>query len=125
MSTGRWTSRAPTGRCTAAGAASSLSVMTEESVIQIRGLRKRYGTTTAIDGLDLDVSRGEVVALLGPNGAGKTTTVEILEGYRRQDSGTATVLGEDPAGAGRSRRWRARIGIVLPMNTESNVPVVE
>jgi ABC-2 type transport system ATP-binding protein len=97
--------------------------MTEDSVIQVRRLRKSYGTTAAVDGVDLDVMRGEVFALLGPNGAGKTTTVEILEGYRRRDGGTATVLGEDPASAG--RRWRARIGIVLQLTAEPELTVAE
>ncbi|MGL5866760.1 MAG: ABC transporter ATP-binding protein, partial [Dermatophilaceae bacterium] len=65
----------------------------------------------AVDGLDLDVRLGEVFALLGPNGAGKTTTVEILEGFRRRDGGTVSVLGTDPHGA--PRAWRDRIGVVL------------
>jgi len=78
--------------------------------IRVRGLRKRYGALTAVDGIDLDIDRGEVFALLGPNGAGKTTTVELLEGYLPRDGGTVSVLGEDPAQAG--RRWRSRIGIV-------------
>ena len=63
-----------------------------------------------VDGLDLDVRRGECFALLGPNGAGKTTTIEILQGIRRRDAGEVTVLGEDPATAGRA--WRDRIGVV-------------
>jgi ABC-2 type transport system ATP-binding protein len=70
-----------------------------------------YGEVEAVRGIDLDVRRGEVFAFLGPNGAGKTTTVEILEGYRRRSGGEVSVLGEDPARAGRS--WRERIGIVL------------
>jgi ABC-2 type transport system ATP-binding protein len=70
-----------------------------------------YGTTEAVRGIDLEVERGEVFAFLGPNGAGKTTTVEILEGYRRRTGGEVSVLGEDPARAG--REWRERIGIVL------------
>jgi ABC-2 type transport system ATP-binding protein len=69
-----------------------------------------------VDGLDLEVRRGEVFALLGPNGAGKTTTVEILEGYRRRDSGDVSVLGTDPAVA--DARWRARVGIVLQSTGE-------
>jgi ABC-2 type transport system ATP-binding protein len=81
-----------------------------DAAIRARGLRKRYGALTAVDGIDLDIDRGEVFALLGPNGAGKTTTVELLEGYRSRDEGTITVLGADPARAG--RRWRSRIGIV-------------
>ena len=89
--------------------------------IRVRGLRKAYGETVAVDGVDLVVSHGEVFALLGPNGAGKTTTVEVLEGYRRRDQGEVSVLGVDPATAqGRrgtgdpvAKRWRERVGIVL------------
>jgi ABC-2 type transport system ATP-binding protein len=79
--------------------------------IRIRRLRKAYGTTAAVDGVDLDVGHGEIFAFLGPNGAGKTTTVEILEGYRPRDAGAVSVLGVDPAEA--TRAWRARIGVVL------------
>ncbi|MCO7218787.1 ABC transporter ATP-binding protein [Klenkia sp. PcliD-1-E] len=81
------------------------------AAISIRGLVKRYGDRNAVDGVDLDIRRGEIFALLGPNGAGKTTTVEVLEGYRSRDGGQVQVLGEDPAEGG--RRWRAQIGIVL------------
>ncbi|MCL1870387.1 MAG: ABC transporter ATP-binding protein [Promicromonosporaceae bacterium] len=81
------------------------------AAVRVRGLRKRYGTHQALDGLDLDIERGEVFAILGPNGAGKTTTVEILEGFRSRDGGQVRVLGEDPALAGRA--WRARLGVVL------------
>jgi len=80
-------------------------------VISVRGLRKRYGNLEAVRGIGLAVRRGEVFAFLGPNGAGKTTTVEILEGYRRRDSGEVSVLGADPAHPTLS--WRARIGLVL------------
>ncbi|WP_448630240.1 ABC transporter ATP-binding protein [Cellulomonas soli] len=79
--------------------------------VDVRGLRKRYGTKQAVDGLDLTVHRGEIFSILGPNGAGKTTTVEILEGYRHRDDGHVRVLGQDPQTAGRD--WRARLGIVL------------
>jgi ABC-2 type transport system ATP-binding protein len=79
--------------------------------IEVAGLRKVYGDVVAVDGLDLTVGEGEVVALLGPNGAGKTTTVETLEGYRARDAGTVSVLGSDPQTGGRS--FRERIGIVL------------
>jgi ABC-2 type transport system ATP-binding protein len=82
-----------------------------ENVITIRGLRKSYGEVEAVRGIDLDVREGEIFAFLGPNGAGKTTTVEILEGYRKRSDGEVSVLGEDPARAGRG--WRERIGIVL------------
>ncbi|MEI4272360.1 ABC transporter ATP-binding protein [Klenkia sp. LSe6-5] len=82
-----------------------------DAAISIRGLVKTYGERNAVDGLDLDIRRGEIFALLGPNGAGKTTTVEILEGYRSRDGGDVQVLGQDPATGG--RRWRSGIGIVL------------
>jgi ABC-2 type transport system ATP-binding protein len=86
----------------------------DERVISIKGLRKSYGATEAVRGIDLEVMAGEVFAFLGPNGAGKTTTVEILEGYRKRTAGEVTVLGEDPERAGRD--WRERIGIVLQSN---------
>lgn len=79
--------------------------------VSVRNLTKRYGTKQAVAGLNLDVEYGETFAILGPNGAGKTTTVEILEGFRNRDGGEVSVLGEDPARAGRA--WRTRIGIVL------------
>jgi ABC-2 type transport system ATP-binding protein len=84
--------------------------------VRVTGLQKRYGAKRAVDGLDLTVARGEIVAVLGPNGAGKTTTVEILEGYRRRDGGDVRVLGQDPQTAGRD--WRARIGIVLQSSND-------
>ncbi|HEU4735970.1 MAG TPA: ABC transporter ATP-binding protein [Solirubrobacterales bacterium] len=82
-----------------------------EPVISICGLRKSYGDLEAVQGIDLEVQRGEIFAFLGPNGAGKTTTVEILEGYRKRSAGEVSVLGEDPQRGGRA--WRERIGIVL------------
>ncbi len=88
-----------------------------ELAITVRGLVREYGSAKdgtaqrAVDGVDLDVRTGEVFALLGPNGAGKTTTVEILEGLRRRDAGTVSVLGHDPAQP--TQQWRSRIGIVL------------
>ena len=60
--------------------------------VRVRGPVKRYGGRPVVDGLDLDVHRGECFALLGPNGAGKTTAVEILEGVRARDAGEVTVL---------------------------------
>ena len=65
--------------------------------IQIRGLRKSFGTHVVLDGLDLTVHHGEVFALLGPNGAGKTTTINVLTTLNRPDGGTATVCGIDVA----------------------------
>ena len=66
------------------------------NAIEIRALRKSFGRTTALDGLDLTVRAGEVHAFLGPNGAGKTTTIRILLGLLRKDGGEAALLGGDP-----------------------------
>ncbi|MBB2923597.1 ATP-binding cassette domain-containing protein [Cellulomonas cellasea] len=66
-----------------------------DPIVRTRGLRKSYGGTTVLDGLDLAIGRGEVLALLGPNGAGKTTTVGILSTLVRPDGGSATVAGHD------------------------------
>ncbi|MBP8535578.1 ABC transporter ATP-binding protein [Streptomyces sp. MK37H] len=81
-----------------------------DEAVRVRGLRKRYGAVTALDGVDLGIRQGEVFGVLGPNGAGKSTTVEILQGHRNRDAGEVTVLGRDPASGG--REWRSRIGIV-------------
>ncbi len=66
-----------------------------EQIIQVKDLRKSYGDLKAVDGVSFSVSAGEVFGILGPNGAGKTTTVEILEGMREPDGGTAVVNGID------------------------------
>src|SRR5215204_6015492 len=67
-----------------------------ENAISAAGLRKRFGPTQALDGLDLTVARGEVHGFLGPNGSGKTTTIRILLGLLRADAGTVSLLGGDP-----------------------------
>ncbi|HOW94867.1 MAG TPA: ABC transporter ATP-binding protein, partial [Mycolicibacterium fallax] len=72
---------------------------------------KRYGETTAVAGLDLEVAPAEVFALLGPNGAGKTTTVEMCEGFVTPDSGSVEVLGLDPLAD--NAALRPRIGVML------------
>jgi ABC-2 type transport system ATP-binding protein len=79
--------------------------------VRLRGVTKRFGTTTAVSGLDLEVAHAEVLALLGPNGAGKTTTVEMCEGFTKPDAGTIEVLGMDPFTD--NARLRARIGVML------------
>ncbi|MCJ7859678.1 ABC transporter ATP-binding protein [Corynebacterium kalidii] len=79
--------------------------------LRLRGVVKRYGDLTAVDGLDLTVGQAEVLALLGPNGAGKTTTVEMCEGFLVPDAGTVEVLGTDPAQD--TDRLRGRIGVML------------
>jgi ABC-2 type transport system ATP-binding protein len=83
----------------------------DDAVVSVRGLHKRYGDHEAVRGIDLEIHRGEIFAFLGPNGAGKTTTVEILEGFRRASDGEITVLGTNPWRA--PSRWRRRLGIVL------------
>jgi ABC-2 type transport system ATP-binding protein len=64
--------------------------------IEVEGLKKKYGDLQAVDGISFVVEEGEVFSLLGPNGAGKTTTIEILEGLRDKDEGTAKVLDMNP-----------------------------
>ncbi|MFE3765393.1 ABC transporter ATP-binding protein [Streptomyces sp. NPDC059104] len=85
--------------------------MSNDPAVEIRGLVKRYGTKTAVDGLDLTVPRARVTAVLGPNGAGKTTTVETCEGYVRPDAGTVRVLGLDAVAD--AEALRPRIGVML------------
>jgi ABC-2 type transport system ATP-binding protein len=83
----------------------------EDVVLDVDGLRMRYGTKDVLHEVTFRACRGEVVALLGPNGAGKTTTLEILEGFRMRSAGQVAVLGTDPAHG--DERWRARLGVVL------------
>ncbi|WP_280468004.1 ABC transporter ATP-binding protein [Nocardia cyriacigeorgica] len=87
--------------------------MTEASgpAVRVDGVVKRYGDTTAVDGIGFDVERAQVLALLGPNGAGKTTTVEMCEGFVTPDAGSVRVLGLDPIAD--SDRLRPRIGVML------------
>jgi ABC-2 type transport system ATP-binding protein len=82
-----------------------------EPAVSVTDVRKSYGDLRALDGATFEIAHGECFALLGPNGAGKTTVTEILEGYRARDSGTAEVLGQDPAHG--DRAWRSQLGIVL------------
>jgi len=79
--------------------------------IEVAALEKRYGDNHAVNGISLSIATGEVFGLLGPNGAGKTSTVEILEGYRRADAGTVSVLGLDPWKDGAA--LRPQIGVML------------
>ncbi|TPX00586.1 ABC transporter ATP-binding protein, partial [Schumannella luteola] len=72
-------------------------------MIEAQGLRKHFGRTAALDGLDLTVSAGEVHGFLGPNGAGKSTTIRVLLGMLRADAGSTSVLGRDP--------WRDAVAI--------------
>ncbi|MGO2110517.1 MAG: ABC transporter ATP-binding protein [Pseudoclavibacter sp.] len=92
-------SETTSGRATATGHA-----------IEVRALGKRYGDLAAVDDVTFSIARGEVFALLGPNGAGKSTLIKMLEGFRVPSSGTARVLGVDPARG--NAEWRGRIGVV-------------
>ena len=84
---------------------------TDAHALRCRGLVKRYSAVVALDGLDLEVRRGECFGMLGPNGAGKTTTVEILEGLNTPDAGEVEVLGERWSGDGLA--LRGRLGVQL------------
>jgi len=81
------------------------------TVIDVDGVRMRYGAAEVLHDVTFRVAAGETLAVLGPNGAGKTTTIEILEGFRRRTAGRVTVLGADPAHG--DDAWRARVGVVL------------
>jgi len=88
-----------------------LASVSTAPAVEITGLVKQYGRTTAVAGLSLRAERAKVTAILGPNGAGKTSTVEICEGFRRPDAGTVRVLGLDPV---REHRALApRVGVML------------
>lgn len=87
------------------------------AVIIAEGLRKSYGSTVALDGLDLQVRKGEVFGLVGPNGAGKTTTIDCISGMRRADSGNLSTLGLDPVAD--SRALHMRVGL---QQQESELP---
>src|SRR6201986_596244 len=89
----------------------SVSTVPQTPAVEIGALVKRYGETTAVDGLTLSAARGAVTGILGPNGAGKTPTIEICEGYRKADQGTVRVLGRDPVRD--ARTLRPRVGVML------------
>jgi ABC-2 type transport system ATP-binding protein len=90
---------------------------TDMPVVEVEHLRKQYRDQVAVDDVSFTVERGEIFGILGPNGAGKTTTVEIIEGLRTPDGGTARVLGLDPL---RDRtELRQRVGVQLQ---ESELP---
>ena len=84
--------------------------MTDAPLLSARGLTRRFGAATALDGVDLEVRRGEPVALFGVNGAGKTTLLRILAGGLRPTKGTLVVDGVDARAGGRS--LRGRIGLL-------------
>jgi ABC-2 type transport system ATP-binding protein len=81
------------------------------NAIEVRDLRKTYGTLNAVDGISFDVRQGEFFGILGPNGAGKTTTLEIIEGLQQATSGSVTLLGMAPWP--RNSALLPRIGVQL------------
>ena len=81
-----------------------------EAILEVRGLRKRFGSVVALDGLDLVVRRGEVYGFLGRNGAGKSTTLRLVMGISKPDGGELRLFGE-PAGP-RAVALRRRVGYV-------------
>ena len=85
------------------------------SAIKVSNLHKSYGDIRAVDGVSFEVKEGEIFGLLGPNGAGKTTTIEIIEGYRKPDSGGVSVLGLDPTKDG--YELKEQVGIMLQSTT--------
>jgi ABC-2 type transport system ATP-binding protein len=87
-------------------------IQSMEPAAELRGAVKKYGTVTALAGIDLAIRAGEVVAVLGPNGAGKTTAVQLLLGLARPSAGTARLFGRDP----RDAEARMRIGAMLQVS---------
>ena len=85
----------------------------DTQIARLQNVRKRYGAVTALDGIDLEVHRGEVLALLGPNGAGKSTSIAMLLGLQRPDAGSATLFDRDP----QAIEARRRIGVMLQSAT--------
>jgi lipooligosaccharide transport system ATP-binding protein len=92
-----------------------VSSTADAPVIHARGLTKRFGDFTAVDGVDFDVARGESFGFLGPNGAGKTSTMRMIGCVSPITDGTLTVLGMDPMADG--SRIRARLGVVPQQDT--------
>ena len=89
-----------------------------EALIHARGLTKRFGDLTAVDGIDFDVQRGEAFGFLGPNGAGKSSTMRMIGCVSPVTDGTLHVLGLDPARDG--PQIRGRIGVVPQLDTLDN-----
>lgn len=86
-------------------------IRTGNSIVQVRGLRKTYGSTVAVDDVSFEVHNGEIFGLIGPNGAGKTTTMECVEGFRTPDRGSISVAGLDPRRD--MYRLQQRVGVQL------------
>ena len=87
-----------------------------EILASLEGVRKSFGAVAALDGLNLDVRRGELLALLGPNGAGKTTAISLMLGLQRPDAGQVTLFGQSPL------RVEARLGVGVMMQEAEQAP---
>lgn len=87
------------------------AIPADSPALSLQGVVKRYGPTSAVNGLSLSVAHGEIFCLLGPNGAGKSTTIEMSEGFIRPTAGSIKVLGIDPSAA--PDRVREKVGIML------------
>ena len=85
----------------------------QDYAIEVRKLKKSYGSFTAVNEISFNVRKGEIFSLLGPNGAGKTTTIEIMEGVRKRDSGEMSIFGIDP---GKNRKALLNIAGILPQD---------
>ena len=83
--------------------------MTDESLAELSGVSKRFGKVLALDGLNLDVRRGELLAVLGPNGAGKTTAISLLLGLQQPDAGTTSLFHQAP----QSLEARRQVGVMM------------
>src|SRR5512141_2214638 len=97
-----------------------------ESIIETRGLTKRFGTLTAVDHLDLEVARGEIFGLVGPDGAGKTTTLRMLCGLMDPSEGEARVAGHDVAKESQAVKdqigyMAQRFGLYQDLTVEENM----
>ncbi len=94
------------------------SIQAAEPLIRARGLRKDYGSFTAVDGIDFQVNRGDSFGFLGPNGAGKSTTMRIIAATLTRTSGEITILGKDPEVSG--PEIRAHLGVVPQQDNLDN-----
>ena len=88
---------------------SKLGFMKNDCLAELSGVSKRFGKIVALDGLDLEVQRGELLAVLGPNGAGKTTAISLLLGLRQPDAGTARLFGQSPLRV----QVRRQVGVMM------------
>jgi lipooligosaccharide transport system ATP-binding protein len=97
------------------GSGAAVPPVAPTALVRARGLQKKYGEFTAVDGVDFDVSRGQAFGFLGPNGAGKSSTMRMIQCVSPPSAGELSVLGMDPATAG--PRIRARLGVVPQEDT--------